>query len=181
MTGDSIGNAGRGRWASHTAALEDPCFLGALACPLSPILSPSGDCSGVVGTRETTTLLFPHFLGPPGTTRGRGQQPGSLYLVLQTLLNRAHHAHRSGSLKFTFVISKEKGFLYRLDWMHKTTDGLFNLLKKPTSGFNECVFSGIFAHLCPLGVLGSRCGGRSTEPQSQPGLSWDPVTHTYWP
>lgn len=66
----------------------------------------------------------------PGTTRGRGQQPGSLCLVLQTLLNRAHHAHRSGSRKFTFVISKEKGFLYRVDRMRKTTDGLFNLLKK---------------------------------------------------
>ena len=38
--------------------------------------------------------------------------------------------------------------------MRKTTDGLFNLLKKPTSGSNEFVFSGIFAHLCPLEFWG---------------------------
>lgn len=34
-------------------------------------------------------------------------------------------------MKFAFVMSKEKGCLYKGDSMHETTDALFSLLKNP--------------------------------------------------
>lgn len=53
------------------------------------------------------------------------------------------HPQVWASLKLAFVLPKEKGFLYDVESMHKTTDA-------PTSDSNEFLFSGVFVHFVPL-------------------------------
>lgn len=50
-------------------------------------------------------------------------------------------AHRA-CLKLALVIPKEKGFLHKVENIHKTSDAT-------TLGSNRFLFSGIFAYLCP--------------------------------
>lgn len=56
-------------------------------------------------------------------------------------------------MKFVFVISKEKGFLYKVVSMHKTTDAFFNLLKNPRQALMSFSFLVWLPTCAPFGVL----------------------------